>query len=305
MHALRKDDIVDIIVPASGCSKDEYKNALDFVSKFGLTPRARTYDSVIKPGLCANTVEYRFAHLMEALESKDSKAVWCLKGGYGSQQLLEKLDELVDPPTEKMFIGFSDITILLNYFADKWGWTGLHGPMPGQIGKVVDSTWQNLSDVVFGKVSEVKFVAKTLNKSATMPSEITGKFLGGCLSLMQALIGTAHMPDLECSVLFLEDDKFESPRRIDRIFDHMQRAGTFYNVEGVILGNFLEGAEKDSKDELELQEVLENLADYLDERGIPLIQNTQLGHGQNMLTVPIGGIVNLKLGDKPEVIIRV
>lgn len=301
MLTLSKGDVVEIVAPASGCSETEYNDALDFVSKFGLTPRARTYNSVIKPGLCANSVEYRFKHLIDAIESKDSKAVWCLKGGYGSQQLLEKLDELVDPPQEKIFIGFSDITILLNYFADRWGWTCIHGPMPGQVGKVEDITWQNLADVIFGKKNNVSFFAKPVNQAATMPGEIVGKFLGGCLSLMQALIGTSHMPDLELSVLFLEDDKFESPRRIDRILNHMQRAGVFDSVEAVLLGRFLE---EEKKDELELQEVLESLADYLDKLGIPLLQNTQLGHGKNMLTVPIGGIVNLKLGDKPEVVIR-
>jgi muramoyltetrapeptide carboxypeptidase len=302
---MEKGDLVEIIVPASGCSREEYDAALEFVGKFGFTPRARPYDDVVKPGLCSNTAEYRFLHLMEALEAKDSKAVWCLKGGYGSQQMLEMLDEVEDAPNEKIFIGFSDITILLNYFADKWGWKCFHGPMPGQFGKIADSSWKNLADLVFGNISEVQFQAVALNNVAREKRNIAAKFMGGCLSLMQALVGTSHMPDLELSVLLLEDDRFETPRRVDRILNHMQRAGVFDNLEGVVLGNFLEGARSGSKDGLELQEVLGDLAGYLNERGIPLIQNIKLGHAEDMLTVPIGGVVDIKLGEKPEVLIRV
>ena len=305
MQQLKKGDVVEIIAPASGCSKDEYNAAIEFVKEFGLVPKFRKFEEVIKEGLCANSAEYRFKHLMDALESKDSKAVWCLKGGYGSQQMLEMLDGIVDSPKEKIFIGFSDITILLNYFADKWGWTCLHGPMPEQVGKIEESSWQNLADVLFGKKDAVSFSTKPLNQAATMPEQVEGKLMGGCLSLMQALIGTSHMPDLDNAVLMLEDDRFETPRRIDRILNQMQRAGVFYEIEAVVLGNFLESENSGSKDGQELKEVLENFAGYLDERGIPLIQNVQLGHTQNMLTVPIGAVAEVKLGEKPEVVIRV
>lgn len=302
MHKLELGDVVDIIVPASGsCTKAEYGRAIEFVKEFGLTPKFRSFADVIRPGLCANTVDYRFQHLMEALESKESKAVWCLNGGYGSQQLLEKLDEIEAPATQKLFIGFSDLTILLNYFADKWGWVGVHGPMPGQIGKVAESTWQSLADVVFGKKTEIRLSAVALNKVAKENRSVQGKFMGGCLSLMQAFLGTSQMPNLEGAVLMLEDDRFETPRRIDRILNQMHRAGVFYDVAAVVLGNLLEGPTSGSKEELELQEVVEDLANKLDEMGIPLIQNNKLGHGQDMLTVLIGAEAEVKLGDKPEV----
>lgn len=304
MQTLAKGDVVDIIVPASGCTESEYDAAIEFVKTFGLKPRFRKYSEVIKSGLCANSAEYRFRHLMEALES-DSKAVWCLKGGYGTQRFLEMLDELETPPKQKLFIGFSDITILLNYFADKWGWECVHGPMPVQIvtSRVSEESWDNLAGIIFGKDPEIRFSAAPLNKAAREDRNASGKFMGGCLSLVQALLGTSHMPDLEGAILLLEDDRFETPRRIDRIFDHMKRANVFYDVEAVVLGNFLEGAEKGSKDELELQEVLKDFGNILDERGIPLVQNIKLGHGTEMQTTLIGASAAIKLGDKPEVVI--
>ncbi len=182
--------------------------------------------------------------------------------------------------------------------------------MPGQVGKVEQSTWDNLSEVVFGKSKQINFAVTPLNKVATEDRNVRGKFMGGCLSLVQALIGTAQMPDLEGAILMLEDDRFETPRRIDRILDQMNRAGAFYGVEAVVLGNFLEGEEdsvgtKESlQDRLDLQEVLGSLADILNERGIPLVQNTKLGHTRDMLTVLIGAEAEMKLGDKPEVIIK-
>lgn len=300
---LGRGDSVEIVLPASAKSSEEYERALKFVVEFGLNAKARPYEEVVKNGLCSNSADYRFQHLMEALES-DSKAVWCFCGGYGSEQLLGLLDGVKNPPKQKVFIGFSDITILLNYFADKWGWVCLHGPMPGQVGTLKDSSWQHLASVAFGAVSEVKFYVKPLNKAAKEVKIVEGKLLGGCASLMQALIGTPHMPNLQGSVLLLEDDRFETPRRIDRILDHMLRAGVFERVSAVLLGNFLESPLAGSQDELELQEVLANFAGYLDKMGIPLIQNTKLGHTEDMLTVPIGAVAKVNLGDKPEVVIR-
>lgn len=292
MPPLQHGDIVEIILPASGCNRQEYDAAIGFVREFGLEPRFRPYEEVIVAGLCANNVAYRFQHLMAALQS-DAKAVWCLKGGYGSQKLLGLLDEVATKPQEKLFIGFSDITILLNYFADKWGWTCLHGPMPGQVGSIANSSWENLADIIFGRKNGLSFHAKPLNQAAKS-QKITGRLVGGCLSLMQALIGTGHMPNLEDAILLLEDDKFETPRRIDRIFDHMQRAGIFYDVKAVLLGNFLENSASGAE-EVEVNEVIASLANYLDERGIALLQNKQIGHCHEIITVPIGGRVELEL----------
>jgi muramoyltetrapeptide carboxypeptidase len=301
MALLTKGDVVEIIVPASGCTKEEYKSAIEFVKKFGLTPKFHLYEDVVKSGLCANSVDYRFKHLMEAMESNDSKAVWCLKGGYGAGRLLEKLDEVDAPQLKKVFIGFSDITMLLNYFADKWGWECLHGPMPAQVGKIAETSWNNLSDIVFEEKNELSFSTVALNEAARSGGNVSGKLMGGCLSLMQTFIGTSHMPELGGAVLLLEDDKFETSRRIDRILDHMQRAGVFYDVEAVILGNFLESPGVGSENDLELKEVLNNFADYLTKRGIPLIQNKKIGHAEEIITVPIGGVAKISLGDKPEV----
>lgn len=304
MKGLENKDKIDIILPASGCSKEEYEAAIKFVESFGLVPRCRAYEEVIKPGLCSNSVEYRFEHLIEALTNDESNAVWCLKGGYGSQQLLEKLDEVVNPSVQKTFIGFSDITILLNYFADKWGWNCLHGPMPGQAGQLDKESWDRLSEILFADKREIRFVATPLNQPAHVLSSVRGRFLGGCLSLMQALIGTSHMPELSGAVLLLEDDRFETPRRMDRIFDHMLRAGVFYDVEAVILGNFLEEEKNYTAQNLELQEVLGNFANALEELGVPLLQNKGIGHCKNMITVPIGVEASVNLGDSPEVMLN-
>ncbi len=301
---LKKGDIVDIIAPASGCSKEEYENAIDFVGQFGLKPRYRQFEDLIKQGLCANTDEYRFNHLIESINSLESKAVWCLRGGYGSQRLLEKLDEIEPITQTKAFIGFSDITILLNYFADKWNWVCIHGPMPGQVGKINSDSWQHLSDILFGQEETVTISFSAVNNVAKEKRSVQGKILGGCLSLMQSLIGTAHMPNLEGSILLLEDDRFETPRRLDRIFNHLLRAGAFYDVEAVLLGNFLELPEYGEKEKEVLQDVINDLAHRLDEMGIPLIQNHKLGHAKDMLTIPIGIMAEIKPMGELEINLR-
>src|SRR5690606_8442975 len=85
--------------------------------------------------ICASSLEVRSKHLVQALKSKDSDAVWAIRGGYGCLQLLPTMNQLPPKGMAKLLIGYSDITSLHHFLLDQWGWPSLHGPLLETIGQ--------------------------------------------------------------------------------------------------------------------------------------------------------------------------
>lgn len=310
LSKLQKGDIVDLIAPASAFSAEDYNAAIKFVEDLGLAVRIRSYDELVnQESLYSNSDEYRFESLVDALLSP-SRAIWCICGGYGSYKLLERLDKQfgsapkVGGGVSKLFIGFSDITVLLNYLIDKLGWSVIHGVMPTQItrGSIFESSKNSVIDLMFGRVGKVEIpTVFALNNSAKQQKETSGIFIGGCLSLMQVLLGTEQDVDFSGKIILLEDDRFETPERVDRIFDHMLRAGKFKGAAGVILGNFLELPEGEVLKHPKMGGIFERFGAELDKLSVPLLHSPYLGHGKNALSIPLGMKTTLSLGSKPQI----
>ncbi len=66
----------------------------------------------------------------------------------------------------------------------------------------------------------------------------TGRLLGGCLSLVTALLGTRHLPEFSDEILFLEEVN-EPLYRIDRMLMQLKLSGIFNQISGLLLGHFL------------------------------------------------------------------
>lgn len=295
---LKKGDIVDLIAPSSGFSIDEYNSCLKIVENWGLVPRILAYEKLVDAsyGFVSNDVQKRFENLNDALHNKDSKAIWCIAGGYGSYHLLQMLDKLPAPIIQKMFIGFSDNSSLLNYLVNKWNWNCIYGTTLLQIVKnqVNEEAVINLQRAIFdNKYEEIKLTA--LNETAKKTGQIVGKIIGGCLSLVQTALGTPQSLNVTGKIVLLEDDKFETNGRIDRILNHMLRADFFKDSVGVILGSFLE--EDFVKNEQFFLKAIEPLKNELDKKNIPLLRGDNIGHCKNMVTVPFGEFVNIKTGE--------
>ncbi len=303
---LKRGDLVDLIAPASGFNRVEYDGCLKFIDDLGLKARVPAFESLIdrKYEFCSNSAQYRFNHLADALKAEDSKAIWCMAGGYSSYQLLEMLDSL-KPQKQKLFIGFSDITVLLNYLCDKWNWLTLHGPMLKNLGKgeLSKQSVEQLKNIIFGDVSQIEVTQLVAyNDTAKKEGEIKGKIIGGCLSLMQVFLGTPQDIDYKDKILLLEDDRFETPARVSRILDQMLRAGIFNKVKAVILGSFLE---EDTLENKALNVAFSGLKQELDKQGKPLLWGKDLGHCSNMQPLILGAETVMKTGKEPRLTTRV
>jgi muramoyltetrapeptide carboxypeptidase len=295
MRSLEQGDVVDLIAPASGFSEKDYDGCLKFVEELGLKTRARPFSELIDESgfFVANNSSYRFEHLQDAFKNSESKAIWSMAGGYGSYHLLADLDKNPAPHKQKLFIGFSDNSVLLDYFVGKWNWSCIYGPALVQLarGQISVSAIDSIKQLIFkgGKSPEIQLEA--LNDEAKKNAQFTGKIIGGCLSLVQTLIGTPQKPDVQGKIILLEDDKYETPGRIDRIFNHMARANFFEGSRAVIIGSFLE--EDFDKHKAGFQIALSSLKTELDKKNIPLLRAKNIGHCKEMISVPFGSFVNV------------
>ena len=295
--------IIDVIAPSSAIDESIYDSCLKFLNDSGFEARAASYDQLMdkKYEFCANSAEFRFKDLQKALSS-DSDVIWSICGGYGAYQILDYLQDLPKPAKQKTFIGFSDATVLSNFFVDRWGWKVLHAPM---LNRMVDgrNTKQSIERTLQLISSQEQTIEVdnfiSLNDVAKKPGHLEGIIIGGCLSLMQVFIGTKQDINYDDKILLIEDDEFESPARVSRILNHMLRAEIFDKVKAVIIGSIFEN-KKDNQGQL----VFDYLINELNKRDVPLFRAEELGHCANMQPIALGTLAKITLGDEPKIVIN-
>lgn len=276
---LRSGDIVDIVAPSYGCSPDILERVVQLVKSWNLTPRvpSRIFDDDL---LCASPDDVRFEQLRHALFDTESRCVWALRGGYGTNRIADRLIELKRPVVPKLFIGMSDATVVHAVLNARWEWPSLHGPNLKALacGEVSATHADILRDLILSRLDRVVVDALTpLNDAARRVTNLSARIHGGNLSLVQSLIGTRLHPDYD-DWLFLEDIG-ETPYRIDRMLNHLRQAGLLARARGIVFGTFiLPGEELGAPAKVE--QVLRRFSSALD---IPVFGGIPAGHGSEQL----------------------
>lgn len=297
---LKKGDIVDVVSPGYASTPEEVEQARRFLLKWGLVPRIPK-GLIRKHFLHSNSDENRFGFLKAAIEAKDSRVIWCLRGGYGSNRLLPYLDGLKKPRQQKLLIGISDITSLHVYFEQKWNWPTLHASLLDRMGsgKVPPKIERETMDLLFGNTQSVEFKKlKAMNAAALKLKTVKSSVVGGNLVVLQSTLGTPYQLKTDGKILFIED-LGERGYRVDRIFEHFDQAGLFKKCKGVLIGEFLGGQEPDGK--VLWPRVFKSWAERLK---IPVFSGMEAGHGIVQRPVPFLTEAVLSGGARPSLRIQ-
>lgn len=263
------------------------------------------------------SIESRLDDLHLAFSDKNVKAIITVIGGFNSNQLLKYIDWKLIKNNPKIFLGYSDITALNNAIFAKTGLVTYSGPHYSTFGQKLyfdytleyfqkclmmdnpfeisasnswsDDEWyldQNKRDLID---NQGHFV---INKG-----EAQGTILGANLCTFNLLQGTEYFPDLNSSILFLEDDYETVPHTFDRDLQSLIHLPNFNKVKGLVIGRF----QKKSKmsDEL-LKKIIKTKKEL---ESIPVIANVDFGHSDPKITFPIGGEVEI-IADKNKSTIR-
>jgi muramoyltetrapeptide carboxypeptidase len=287
---LQPGDLIDVIAPAMAPSKKSILGLDVFLKSWGL--KVRYSKSLVSPDLlCSNTKEFRQNDLKRALLAKDSKMVWCLRGGYGSIHLLDQLNKLKRPQT-KIFMGFSDTTNLHLLLNQKWGWATIHGCHIGRFStkEASQNEEKRVKDLLFGKVTKLKYKIKALNSIAKKDKKINSQILGGNLVNIQSTLGTDFQLIAKNKILFFEEID-ERAYKIDRIFQHMKMLNFFKDAKAIIFGQFTGGREPSGNNLVPIY-----LKKWAQEQKIPIYSGIQSGHGANQFPLPLNTKVMLKGG---------
>ncbi len=306
MH-LKKGDIIDVIAPASSISKAEMAQIAKFLTKNGLKARffnekGLLLDKKAKNLFAAFSGKKRYEQLLQALDNKDSKAIWCARGGYGSAELIDFLQNHKKTAQTKLFIGFSDITSLAIFLSQKLNHQVIYGPMLTQLSfsKVSKKSEKAIFDFIFGVKKQLNYQVLALNNFANKSKKISGILTGGCLSVIAASNATPNQIDVKNKILFLEDID-ETGEKIDRYFTQflqiMQQEKSY--PQAILLGNFYQDVD-DKQKKANIKQAIANLVQKIDENGLKIAVFTEktgcLGHSKDIMPVVIGGEVEIADG---------
>jgi muramoyltetrapeptide carboxypeptidase len=281
--ALHAGSRLRVIAPASPGEEAPEQRGLAELERLGFAVERR--QPAVSEGYFAASVAERRAELTHALTDDRVDGVISLRGGYGSNYLLdERLDaDLVEP---KCLIGFSDLTSLQIFLWQKRRWTSIYGPMVGAGLEAGSGREKGYDEASFLRAMTTTDGGWKIGLEAEILStgEAEGTLLGGCLALVETTLGTPWELDTRDSVLVLEDRGMK-PWQVDRALIHLQQAGKFDGVHGIVLGDF-----PDCKPPIEGSPTVRDVcARILKPLGIPIVFGAPIGHTlRPMLTIPLG-----------------
>jgi muramoyltetrapeptide carboxypeptidase len=285
---LRKGDVIGLVSPASTPTpRDKIQGSVQYLEGLGYKVKVGAHVSKAW-GYLAGTDQERAEDLNAMIRDPQVKAIFALRGGYGTPRLLPFINYQALARQPKIISGFSDITALQLAIYRKCGLVTFSGPMPAvEFWKDPDPyTEENFWRLVTSKKA-VGMLANPLEEGMDVLKGGTGSgvLLGGNLALVTSTVGTRFMPSLRSVVLVLEEVD-EYPHRVDRMMAQLRNAGILKGLAGMILGRFTQCEPKDpAKPHLETDFVLR---EYAAEVGGPVLGNWLYGHVPRKLTVPLG-----------------
>jgi muramoyltetrapeptide carboxypeptidase len=290
--ALVPGSTVRIVAPAGPVEEAKLRRGAEELDRLGF--RAEWNEAVLaRDGYFAGAAGQRAAEVGRALTEPGTDGVVAARGGYGTAYLLEALDRL-DPARPKAIVGYSDLTLLLGFAWHRWSWVTFYGPMvaagfeagPGRTNGYDERSFR-LAVGETEKGWSLPLAGETLAEG-----EAEGRIVGGCLTLLRALIGTDWEPETEGKILLIEDCNMK-PYHVDRALMHLKLAGKLDGVRGFLLGDF-PGCEPPADDGPKVREVVARLLEPL---GVPVVWGAPVGHTHRpVLTVPLGVRARLVAG---------
>jgi muramoyltetrapeptide carboxypeptidase len=249
----------------------------------------------LQNGKLAGSDEARAAALMDMFTDPTIDAISCARGGAGAMRLLDRLDYKKIKKNPKIFVGYSDVTFLLQTITARCSFVTYHGPMLSGFGRVYDA--RTLDD--FFAVLESKrgtFKLTVPDAETFVAGKAEGMLVGGSIGMLQAMIGTPYDWSAKNAILFIEDCN-EHMYRFDRVMTQLRLANRLKNVRAVIVGEMINLWNNEADGEPPYLNLKQILQDHLPS-GIPVCINFPCGHGKYITTLPVGAKAKLNFGKK-------
>jgi muramoyltetrapeptide carboxypeptidase len=279
---MQPGDLVSVIAPSSAVHPDLFRDAVTSIETLGLRPLYRE-DILSKEIDFAGTTERRATELEQALRDPATRAIWAVRGGYGASHLLPTLDTEVVRQADKWLIGFSDVTVLHSAWA-RAGVGSIHGAVGTYLARWSAEARDELREYLFDTGAHVLAGTRIQGDEG-----VTGRLVGGNLALLASLVGTPYMPDVEDTVLLLEDVD-EPPYRLERYLLQLAQAGVLGKARAIVVGQLTDCLASDPAD----MQASERTLRFLQQHTLaPILADLPIGHDNDSRAVALGALVTV------------
>ncbi|UFH36167.1 S66 peptidase family protein [Flavobacterium acetivorans] len=289
---LQKGDTVAILATARKNTDDNLKPAIDLLQSWGLEVLIGKTIGLDHNQL-AGTDEERAADFQQQLDNPNVKAIWCVRGGYGTVRMLDLLDFTQFKQNPKWIIGFSDITVLHSHL-NLMGYKSIHAIMPISLEKASDEAIETLKTALFGKPLTYEINTDAKNRLGTA----SGELVGGNLSILYSLFGSPTAIECQDKILFIEDLD-EYLYHIDRMMMNLKRNGCLENIKGIIVGSMSKMRDNEipwGKDAFEIiEEITRN-------HSLPVLYNFPAGHIDDNRALILGSQVTIEVNNRKSIL---
>ncbi|HEY6538689.1 MAG TPA: LD-carboxypeptidase [Candidatus Dormibacteraeota bacterium] len=227
--------------------------------------------------------------LLNMLERPDIDAVICAKGGAGATRTALALDparlaHLAELPP-KVFLGYSDITVIHAILARVTGWVTFYGPLVISLAHPSAYVRSGLRKALMEtEPFQIEPDPDDPYVATLVPGKVEAEVTGGCLTLLATLVGTPWQVDLKGKLLCFEDVD-EEPYEIERYLSQLLLGGGLRECAGIVIGEHANCGPRRPGPTLGLERVFQDLLAPL---GVPTIYHLPIGHGQHIATLPLG-----------------
>lgn len=272
-----------LVAPAGPLEAARIERSVERCRALGLEPVVFPSASA-RHRYLAGPDEARLGDLQGAFDDRDVDAVWALRGGYGTQRILDRLDLARQRVAPIPFIGFSDNTALHVRHA-LLGVISFHGPHPGA--EFPPETEEAFRRVLFSADPPGELPLRPADPAprTLVGGRVEAPLIGGNLAMVASLCGTSDQPGARGRILFLEDIE-EPAYRVDRMLLQLERSGVLDGVAGLAFGRFTPAPDDDHP----VDDVVAELAERV---GVPAVADLPFGHVEHNWTLPVGGVALL------------
>uniref|UniRef100_UPI0032172D1F S66 peptidase family protein n=1 Tax=uncultured Draconibacterium sp. TaxID=1573823 RepID=UPI0032172D1F len=278
---IKPNSKICIVSPAGKIEKKHVMPAVDWFEKQGY--KVELGEHVFAQHFqFAGTDEQRLNDLQTALDDPDCDAIICSRGGYGTVRIISRLDFTAFVKNPKWLVGFSDITILHSCL-NNLEFATIHGVMPRYFFDNDGNPREDLVSMmklISGEGINYSINATEYNRNGKVKAEL----IGGNLSIVTSLQGTAYDLNTDGKILFLEDiDEFLY--HTDRMIHQLKLSGKLDKLAGLILGDFTDMKDNESPFGKTVHEIImEAVAEF----DYPVCFNFPGGHDKKNLALAFG-----------------
>jgi muramoyltetrapeptide carboxypeptidase len=286
--ALRRGEVIGLVAPAGALWRpDRVEGCVRYLEGQGYRVEVGAH-ALGNDGAFSGTDDERLCDLNGMLRDPRIRAILALRGGYGTPRLLDRIDYAAVRRDPKIVVGYSDITALQMALYRKTGLVSFSGPLGAvEFASAPDPvTEESFWRLVTSRRTRGRLPLPDDEPLVTRQKGLgEGPLLGGCLSLVVALLGTPFSPDYRGAVVALED-VHEQFHRIDRMMTQLRLAGVLGRATGLLLGRFTHSTAADLAHPFhDLEAIWRSVLHGVQ---APILEGFPYGHVPRKVTLPWG-----------------